>query len=140
MAKRSEIEKFVIAEHSQIPIYSNLQIKCKNGISNVVECTVKNITLIVPVPFLLFRAHDTGNSTRHRYTGNSRWDNIASFHSLILINSRRKALKFLGTLLRTNLLQDVFFTVLVLYVVDKILPFFTLRKTEHRRRTKQHMV
>ena len=64
---------------------------------------------------------------------------ILHHSTLILINSYRKAFKFLGTL-RTNFLQDVFFTVRVLHVVDKILPFFTLRKTEHRRRTKNHVV
>ena len=60
---------------------------------------------------------------------------IALHHStLILINSRRKAFKFLGTV-RTNFLQDVFFTVLVLRVVDKILPFlrFVKQSTEEER-------
>ena len=80
----------------------------------------------VRVPFLLFRAQVTNITVV----------GIILYHStLILTNSRRKALKSLGTL-RANFLQDVFFTLLFLRVVDKVLPSFTLRKTEHRRRTK----
>ena len=88
------------------------------------------ILRLVRVPFLPFRAHATSITVVGI---------ILHYSTLILMNSRRKALKFLGKL-RTNFLQDVFFTVLVLHVVDKILPFFTLHKTEHRRRTENHAV
>ena len=63
------------------------------------------ILRLVQVPFLLFRAHVTSIT-------------------VVGINSRRKALKFLAAL-RTNFLRDVSFTVLVLHVVDKILPFLS---------------
>ena len=73
------------------------------------------ILRLARVPFLLLRA----NVTSITVVG------IILHHStLILINSRRKALKFLAAL-RTNFLRDVSLTVLVLHVVDKILPFLS---------------
>ena len=73
------------------------------------------ILRLVQVPFLLFRVHVTSVTVV----------GIILYHSaLILINSRRKALKFLAAL-RTNFLRDVSFTILILHVVDKILPFLS---------------
>ena len=73
------------------------------------------ILRLVRVPFLVFRAHVTSITVV----------GIILHHStLILINSQRKALKFLAAL-RTNFLRDVSFTVLVLLVVDKILSFLS---------------
>ena len=73
------------------------------------------ILRLVRVPFLVFRARVTSITVV----------GIILHHStLSLINSQRKALKFLAAL-RTNFLRDVSFTVLVLLVVDKILSFLS---------------